>query len=66
MVGVFVTFHYDDGVDTGAVTRIAEAAGANFRGMRGLRADRRARRQRALDRERTATCPRGPRSTTST
>jgi heme-degrading monooxygenase HmoA len=37
MVGVFVTFHYDDGVDASAVRRIAEAAGANFRGMPGLR-----------------------------
>jgi hypothetical protein len=37
MVGVFVTFRYPDGVDTGAVTRIAEAAGGQFRGMPGLR-----------------------------
>jgi heme-degrading monooxygenase HmoA len=37
MVGVFVTFHYDDGVDADKVTRIAEAAGASFRGMPGLR-----------------------------
>ncbi len=37
MVGVFVTFHYADGVDAVKVTRIAEAAGANFRGMPGLR-----------------------------
>jgi hypothetical protein len=37
MVGVFVTFHYDDGVDAEAVTRIAEAAADRFRGMPGLR-----------------------------
>ena len=37
MVGVFVTFRYDDGVDAEAVTRIAEAAGETFRGMPGLR-----------------------------
>jgi heme-degrading monooxygenase HmoA len=37
MIGVFVTFHYGDGVDTDAVTRIAEAAGEQFRGMPGLR-----------------------------
>ena len=37
MVGVFVTFTYDDGVDVDAVTRIAETAGASFRGMPGLR-----------------------------
>jgi heme-degrading monooxygenase HmoA len=37
MIGVFVTFHYDDGVDGDKVTRIAEAASATFRGMPGLR-----------------------------
>ncbi len=37
MVGVFVTFSYDDGVDADAVARIAETASANFRGMPGLR-----------------------------
>ena len=37
MIGVFVTFNYDDGVDVDAVTRIAETAGASFRGMPDLR-----------------------------
>jgi hypothetical protein len=37
MIGVFVTFRYRDGIDAGAVTRIAEAAGERFRGMPGLR-----------------------------
>jgi hypothetical protein len=37
MVGVFVTFHYDDGVDAEAVTRIAKAAADRFRGLPGLR-----------------------------
>ncbi len=37
MVGVFVTFHYDDGVDAEAVTRIAEGAAERFRGLPGLR-----------------------------
>ena len=33
MIGVFVTFHYDDGVDAEAVTRIAEGAAERFRGL---------------------------------
>jgi hypothetical protein len=37
MIGVFVTFRYRDGIDAGAVTRIAEAAGERFRGMPELR-----------------------------
>ena len=37
MVGVFVTFRYDDGVDAEAVTRIAQAAAERFRGLPGLR-----------------------------
>jgi heme-degrading monooxygenase HmoA len=37
MIGVFVTFNYDDGVDADAVARIAETAAASFRGMPGLR-----------------------------
>ena len=37
MIGVFVTFHYDDGVDAEAVTRIAKAAADRFRGLPGLR-----------------------------
>ncbi|HET6172704.1 MAG TPA: hypothetical protein VFD90_08865 [Gaiellales bacterium] len=37
MIGVFVTFRYEDGVDAAAVTRIAETAGERFRGMPGLR-----------------------------
>ncbi len=37
MVGVFVTFHYDDGVDAEAVTRIAQGAAERFRGLPGLR-----------------------------
>ena len=37
MIGVFVTFHYDDGVDGEAVTRIAKAAADRFRGLPGLR-----------------------------
>jgi Putative mono-oxygenase ydhR len=37
MVGVFVTFSYDDGIDADAVAHIAENAAATFRGMPGLR-----------------------------
>jgi heme-degrading monooxygenase HmoA len=37
MIGVIVTFRYDDGVDADAVTRIAEGAAERFRGMPGLR-----------------------------
>jgi hypothetical protein len=37
MIGVFVTFRYEGGIDPDAVTRIAEAAGGQFRGMPGLR-----------------------------
>jgi heme-degrading monooxygenase HmoA len=37
MIGVFVTFRYDDGIDAAAVTRIAEGAAERFRGMPGLR-----------------------------
>ena len=37
MIGVFVTFHYDDGVDAEAVTRIAAGAAERFRGLPGLR-----------------------------
>jgi heme-degrading monooxygenase HmoA len=37
MVGVFVTFRYEDGIDADAVTRIATEAGERFRGMPGLR-----------------------------
>jgi Putative mono-oxygenase ydhR len=37
MIGVIVTFHYSEGVDADAVTRIAQAAGERFRGMPGLR-----------------------------
>ena len=37
MVGVFVTFSYDDGVDADAVARVVAKASANFRGMPGLR-----------------------------
>jgi len=37
MVGVFVTFQYDNGVDTEAVTGIAESAAEQFRGFPGLR-----------------------------
>jgi hypothetical protein len=37
MIGVFVTFRYEDGIDASAVTRIATAAGERFRGMPGLR-----------------------------
>ena len=37
MIGVFVTFQYEDGVDTEAVTRIAQSAADQFRGFPGLR-----------------------------
>jgi uncharacterized protein YfiM (DUF2279 family) len=37
MVGVFVTFSYEDGIDADAVGRIAGNAAATFRGMPGLR-----------------------------
>lgn len=37
MIGVFVTFRYEDGMDAGAVSKIATAAGERFRGMPGLR-----------------------------
>ena len=37
MIGVFVTFRYEDGVDPVAVTAIAEGARERFEGMPGLR-----------------------------
>ena len=37
MIGVFVTFHYPDGVDSEAVSGIASAAADRFRGLPGLR-----------------------------
>jgi hypothetical protein len=37
MIGVFVTFRYEDSIDADAVGRIATAAGEQFRGMPGLR-----------------------------
>jgi heme-degrading monooxygenase HmoA len=37
MIGVFVTFRYEDGMDARAVSEIATAAGERFRGMPGLR-----------------------------
>jgi hypothetical protein len=37
MIGVFVTFGYEDGVDADAVTRVATAAAERFPGMPGLR-----------------------------
>jgi len=37
MVGVFVRFRYEDGVDPVAVTAIAEGARERFEGMPGLR-----------------------------
>jgi heme-degrading monooxygenase HmoA len=37
MIGVFVTFRYEDGIDADAVARIATEAGERFRGMPGLR-----------------------------
>ena len=37
MIGVFVTFRYDDKFDEQAVRKIAEAARASFEGMPGLR-----------------------------
>lgn len=37
MIGVFVTFRYEDGFDEAAVRRIAENARPRFEGMLGLR-----------------------------
>jgi hypothetical protein len=37
MIGVFVTFRYEDGMDARAVSEIATAAGERFRGVPGLR-----------------------------
>jgi hypothetical protein len=37
MIGVFVTFRYEDNFDDGAVRTIAETARARFEGMPGLR-----------------------------
>jgi len=37
MVGVFVTFRYEDNFDEQAVRKIAETARARFEGMSGLR-----------------------------
>ena len=37
MIGVFVTFRYEDNFDEQGLTRIAEAARATFEGMPGLR-----------------------------
>src|SRR5215475_3140736 len=37
MVGVFVTFRYEDNFDEQAVRKIAETARARFEGMPGLR-----------------------------
>lgn len=37
MIGVFVTFRYEDGFDEQAVRKIAETARARFEGMPGLR-----------------------------
>ncbi len=37
MVGVFVTFQYEDGFDPSVITRIAEGARSKFEGMPGLR-----------------------------
>jgi heme-degrading monooxygenase HmoA len=37
MVGVFVTFKYEDGFDPSAITTIAEGARSKFEGMPGLR-----------------------------
>lgn len=37
MIGVFVTFRYDDNFDERAVRKIAETARARFEGMPGLR-----------------------------
>src|SRR5215469_1632777 len=37
MIGVFVTFRYEDNFDEQAVRKIAEAARARFEGMPGLR-----------------------------
>ncbi len=37
MIGVFVTFQYDDGFDRERVTKVAEQARGLFEGMPGLR-----------------------------
>jgi heme-degrading monooxygenase HmoA len=37
MIGVFVTFRYEDDFDAAAVRKIAETARARFEGMPGLR-----------------------------
>jgi len=37
MIGVFVTFRYEDNFDERAVRKIAESARARFEGMPGLR-----------------------------
>jgi heme-degrading monooxygenase HmoA len=37
MIGVFVTFRYEDGFDEAAVRKIAESARPRFEGMPGLR-----------------------------
>ena len=37
MIGVFVTFHYQDNFDEQAVRKIAENARARFEGLPGLR-----------------------------
>jgi heme-degrading monooxygenase HmoA len=37
MIGVFVTFHYEDSFDERAVRKIAETARVKFEGMPGLR-----------------------------
>jgi hypothetical protein len=37
MIGVFVTFHYQDGFDAAAVRKVAETARPRFEGMAGLR-----------------------------
>lgn len=37
MIGVFVTFRYDDNFDERAVRKIADSARARFEGMPGLR-----------------------------
>ena len=37
MIGVFVTFRYEDNFDEQAVRKIAETARAKFEGMAGLR-----------------------------
>lgn len=37
MIGVFVTFHYEEGLDAAVVTALAEGAAGHFRGLPGLR-----------------------------